>query len=398
MNSLHLVEGDPVLIIGAKTTVGRAKILYPSDQKSDFCRIDGLMRNNAGISQGDKVTIEKTEFGDADHIVVKPLEAIPPIDERYLADALEGNAIREGDALMVPYFGGRLTFVVLSITPKMECVIVTQKTKFTIQEIIERIPVDETKNHAYVGRRIFSSLQDIKEIGNNSTDIQKNQLKAIWDNVYELLEHVQKNFPNNDFIPESMKSFDEIEKISDIHGTSQYLKSLLRKIADALDIKHLEILPRDTIVGTDIFIVHGHDEVIKEKTARFIEKLELTPVILHEQPNSGRTIIEKFEEYSSKIGFAVIILTPDDTAIIKTDDGKIIEEKRGRQNAILELGFFLGAIGRKRTCVLYQEGVKIPSDYDGVIYIKIDDNDAWKLSLAKEIKQSGIHVDLNNIL
>lgn len=74
------------------------------------------------------------------------------------------------------------------------------------------------------------------------------------------------------------------------------------------------------------------------------------------------------------------------------------QKKRARQNVILELGFFLGKLGRKRVCALYEEGVEIPSDYDGVIFVPLDKNGAWHLSLAKELKAAGLSIDLNKAI
>jgi predicted nucleotide-binding protein len=146
-------------------------------------------------------------------------------------------------------------------------------------------------------------------------------------------------------------------------------------------------------VGNEIFLVHGHDEAVLQSAARFLEKLDLSVTILREKPNQGRTIIEKFMDYG-EVGFAVILLTPDDRG------GKISEpyeaqQPRARQNVILELVFFLGKIGRKRVCALYRQGVEIPSDYQGVAFVQLDDAGAWKLALAKEIKAAGIDVDMN---
>ncbi len=121
--------------------------------------------------------------------------------------------------------------------------------------------------------------------------------------------------------------------------------------------------------------------------------MELIPIILHEQPNAGLTIIEKFENYSDTV-FAVILLTPDDTCI---DDGSKKRILRARQNVIFELGYFIGKLGRQRVCALYKEGVEIPSDFQGVLYIPLDSKGAWKFELSKEIKQAGIDVDLNRI-
>jgi len=118
-----------------------------------------------------------------------------------------------------------------------------------------------------------------------------------------------------------------------------------------------------------VFIVHGHDSATKESVARYIEKIGLDPIILHEQPNGGKTIIEKFEVYSD-VGFAVILLTPDDVGCAK--DNKANLKTRARQNVIMELGYFLGRLGRERVCALYKEGVEIPSDYQGVLYTEYD--------------------------
>lgn len=149
---------------------------------------------------------------------------------------------------------------------------------------------------------------------------------------------------------------------------------------------------RTAELGRDVFVVHGHDEAAKERVARFIEKLELKAIILHEQPNAGRTIIEKFENYSN-VGFAVVLLTLDDMGAPKGKPNTA--RPRARQNVIFELGYFLGKLGRNRVCMLYKEEVEIPSDYQAVLYIPMDPAGGWKLKLAKEIKNSGIDVDLN---
>jgi hypothetical protein len=96
--------------------------------------------------------------------------------------------------------------------------------------------------------------------------------------------------------------------------------------------------------GSEVFIVHGHDDGAKNTVARFIERIGLKPIVLHEQPDDGRTLIEKFEHYS-RVGFAVILMTPDDVGASATSQEKL--HPRARQNVILELGFFLGGLGRR---------------------------------------------------
>jgi len=149
-------------------------------------------------------------------------------------------------------------------------------------------------------------------------------------------------------------------------------------------------------VSKKVFIVHGRNESIREQTARLVSKLGYEPIILHEQPNSGRTIIEKFEK-NSQVVFSIVLLTGDDKGgLIDTDCSKY--QARARQNVILELGFFLGSLGRENVCALYESGVEIPSDYQGVVFLPIDDSGAWKLSLAKEMKEAGLNIDLNKVL
>jgi transitional endoplasmic reticulum ATPase len=133
MDSLTASTGDVIEIRGKRRTVAKCLPLYPSDEGKGIIRVDGLVRNNAGVAIGDTVVVRKIKAVPAEKIIVAPLEAIPPIDERYLADALESVPLIKGDNVMVPYFGGRLTFQVIGVTPAgSDAVLVTQKTAFNI--------------------------------------------------------------------------------------------------------------------------------------------------------------------------------------------------------------------------------------------------------------------------
>ena len=134
MDTLNASTGDVIEIKGKRRTVAKCLPLYPSDEGKGIIRIDGLGRNNSGIAIGDAISVRKIKAVAAEKIVVAPLEAIPPIDERYLADALESVPLIKGDNVMVPYFGGRLTFQVIGVTPTADAVLVTQKTVFHIAE------------------------------------------------------------------------------------------------------------------------------------------------------------------------------------------------------------------------------------------------------------------------
>jgi predicted nucleotide-binding protein len=143
-----------------------------------------------------------------------------------------------------------------------------------------------------------------------------------------------------------------------------------------------------------IFLVHGHDNPALHEVARFLEKLRQEVIVLREQPNQGRTVIEKFENYAD-VGFAVVLLTPDDAGgPLPISDAENLQP-RARQNVIFELGYFIGTLGRNKVCALYVEGVEIPSDYNGVVYTKFDAGGAWRLEVAKELKAAGMPVDMN---
>ena len=148
-----------------------------------------------------------------------------------------------------------------------------------------------------------------------------------------------------------------------------------------------------------IFVVHGHAVDVKERVSRLLEKTGEHPVvILHEQPDAGRTIIEKFEDYAGRSDHAVVLLTADDVGgeASGEESAATVKHPRARQNVVFELGFFVGRLGRARVAVLYEEGVELPSDFSGVLYIPLDD-DSWRFKLLKELRNAGLDFDLNEI-
>ncbi len=149
-------------------------------------------------------------------------------------------------------------------------------------------------------------------------------------------------------------------------------------------------LPRDL---SKVFVVHGHDEGAREAVARFLERLGIRPIILHEQASQGRTVIEKVEAHS-EVGFAVILLTPDDEGCVKGGTPK----PRARQNVLLELGYFIGHLGRSHVCALKRGEVEIPSDFAGVVAEPFDDGGAWKQKLATELEAADFQIDWNKVM
>jgi len=164
------------------------------------------------------------------------------------------------------------------------------------------------------------------------------------------------------------------------------LESVVQRIKKQLIPEGVESATPPLSGGERVFIIHGHDEASKSQVARLIQRLDLIPVILSEQPNRGRTIIEKLER-NSDVAYAVAILTPDD----------VVGKSRARQNVILELGQFMTKLGRDKVAILYTPEVELPSDIKGVAYIELDKAGAWQYGLAKELRAGGLPVDMNKL-
>lgn len=165
---------------------------------------------------------------------------------------------------------------------------------------------------------------------------------------------------------------------------------------DLADVEHEfeTAVPIDTNSGElsrRVFVVHGHDDGSREMVARFLERIGFEAVILHEQANQGRTVIEKVEAYGD-VGFAVVLLTPDDEGCVR--GGTPVP--RARQNVILELGYFIGRLGRGKVCALKRGTLEIPSDYVGVVYESMEGN--WQQALGRELKEAGHHIDWNKVM
>jgi predicted nucleotide-binding protein len=143
----------------------------------------------------------------------------------------------------------------------------------------------------------------------------------------------------------------------------------------------------------EVFVVHGQDTSAREEVARFLDRAGLKPIILHEQASNGRTVIEKLEHYSD-VGFAVVLLTPDDFGGIAGGQPK----PRARQNVIAELFYFIGRLGHNRVCALKKGELEIPSDVGGVVYVPMDNAGAWKQSLLRELEKAGYPLDWKKAL
>ena len=148
------------------------------------------------------------------------------------------------------------------------------------------------------------------------------------------------------------------------------------------------------IKSKDVFIVHGHDDGLKNEVARFVTDMGYDPIILHERPNQGKTIIEKIEAFSN-VCYAIILYTPCD--IGAPNDGSDMQ-LRARQNVVFEHGYLIGKLGREKVCALIKGDVEKPGDIDGIIYVTYDNRGAWKKEIVKEFKDLGMKFNIDAIL
>jgi len=150
-----------------------------------------------------------------------------------------------------------------------------------------------------------------------------------------------------------------------------------------------------------IFLVHGRDLAARERVTSFLEKMGMDLVILDEQHNAGKTVIEKFED-NSDVHFAVVLLTGDDVGGIQTGyDVQGIQSRelrlRARQNVIFELGFFMGRLKRDRVCAIRSGEVELPSDIGGMVWLALD-SPRWKKELATELEKAGYQIDWRKLV
>jgi predicted nucleotide-binding protein len=156
--------------------------------------------------------------------------------------------------------------------------------------------------------------------------------------------------------------------------------------------------PAVDVTPAKVFLIHGRDEAAKHAVARFLERrVGVDVVILSERPNRGRSILTKFREEADGAAFAVALLTGDDLGHLRPELAPVGEDappaaRRPRQNVLFEMGFFIGQLGVERVCALVAPGVERPSDYDGVVYVPLDDQEGWQRRLVTELHAADVPV------
>ena len=190
----------------------------------------------------------------------------------------------------------------------------------------------------------------------------------------------------------------------DIVRSPKYSRNITNRVLSECRSQLQEVVPKSEALSpnkpetpmdkSEVFIVHGHDKQARLEVAIFIKSLGLKDIVLDEQASSGKTIIEKIEDYTN-VGFGIVLYTPCDLGA--SQEEKELLKPRARQNVVFEHGYLMGKIGRENVCALVKGDIEKPTDIAGVVYISMDEGGGWKLAVAKEMRSSGYDVDLNKL-
>ncbi|MBQ8241703.1 MAG: nucleotide-binding protein [Bacteroides sp.] len=214
----------------------------------------------------------------------------------------------------------------------------------------------------------------------------KNETERFLIKRFGVDSYEYENFMDIKFSPTVyVMDTDLVKKCREGLTTSKLVfQSYLSEMEEAI----VPIKPRNADAFNKVFIVHGHDGELKHAVARLVEKQGLDAIILSEQANKGKTIIEKFEENSDVSG-AICLFTADDLGRAKADPD---EQPRARQNVVFEAGYFMGKLGRERVVIIAESGLELPSDMQGIVYTNKNN---WEVDVLKELKVMGYPIDFN---
>jgi predicted nucleotide-binding protein len=235
---------------------------------------------------------------------------------------------------------------------------------------------------------------DYKKAGDAWREYNLEVLRVIFSNDQQAKDY---DSPAYSLLGGDIERDDRLLRLFEQDMDSQI--AALESIRERLDL-YPESLPGSRVTAeaapttradrSKVFVVHGHDQAARMAVASFLQKIGLEAITLQEQPDQSRTIIEKFEASAREVGFAVVLLTPDDVGGAVSASSPM---SRARQNVIFELGYFVGKLGREKVCLLRKGDIEGFSDFDGVVYTPMDTGDGWKLKLAKELRAAKFEFD-----
>lgn len=258
--------------------------------------------------------------------------------------------------------------------------------------------------------RLRRRIQELREFDVSKSDTyfdgKRNALEnSISDTLEDIFGKEHKYYQASWlYIPalEQENEFNGVDRVKWIVGKGiersvQILEGIVRDLEEKLEHREadnpLEDKGMPVALSRRVFVVHGHDDGAREAVARFLERLDFEAIILHERASRGCTVIEKVENHGD-VGFAVVLLTPDDVGCVKGGEA----QPRARQNVLLELGYFIGRLGRDRVCALKRGDLEIPSDFGGVVYDSFDAGGGWKQALGRELQAAGFVIDWNKVM
>lgn len=261
---------------------------------------------------------------------------------------------------------------------------------------VAQIPVATNATRSYYGR-----VSDI--VYNKIEEDKFNNERWKWQQYVEELLKQSFNIPNNEYHKDFVEAGQSLiyvpgrdyiqDERDEINKKVAYLESLIERLPLIPSSVETSISPAKQTNLTSskkIFIVHGHDISSRAEVELLIKKIGYEPIVLFKQASGGKTIIEKFEEETESVVFAIILYTACDYGRDKQESK---EQPRARQNVVFEHGYLSAKLGRNRVCALVEPGIEVPGDLAGVVYIQL--SGTWEYMLAKEMKQAGLEIDLN---
>ena len=243
-------------------------------------------------------------------------------------------------------------------------------------------------------RKLYNEIDELKNKDSSSdSDFKawKTDVQLCLSGLYGENSIQFKNFNSRHFSPMVIGGNTDWHKpyVRDLETTK---KEFERYICDFEEEGINTNMGKNRTSNNKVFIVHGHDGELKEKVARRLEQQGIEAIILSEQVNRGRTIIEKLEAYSD-VNVAIILFTQDDLGVAKEEKGN--EKYRARQNVVFEAGYFIGYLGRENIIMIADENVEIPGDLSGMVYTT---RDSWEFEMLKELNAAGMKVNMNKLL
>ena len=229
-------------------------------------------------------------------------------------------------------------------------------------------------------------IKDIFRFVVTQSDLETTSIKKILQDEWDDRQR------NSGVVAIWVYSKEEVSR--DERYTKNITDELLEEVQNLLATtvpKHKKEIPT---YSNEVFIVHGRDTLLRTQVENVLRALGLEPIILQEQANIGKTIIEKIEECTD-VGFGIVLYTPCDEGRLKSEDREL--KPRARQNVVLEHGYLMAKLGRERVCCLVSQNVEFPSDIQGIGYIPANDIDQWKYKIAKELKAAGFDIDMNKL-